>query len=301
MENVDGAQFVFIGGVPRSGTSIFQKILDGHTQIYGGPEFDHIYPTLKLYQSYKNGVEVTKRQKHYYTEKDVLLRFRAFLNEFLEAKLNQEMVSYLSEKTPSNLLVFHQLKEFFPNSKFIWVIRDPRANLYSFNKVQKQNKETNLGKNLYQDLNLINRYIKSGTRFSENYPESILIIYYEDLLLNTESEILKVCEFLSLPYENNMLNTNRKNDMSELAESNVSHTRGFVSKELISGNFENKNVDDWHSKLSKTDLVLSNYYISKFNFHCYNRYSIKKPSKVSFVFHWFLKNGLKRLFGKAVN
>jgi protein-tyrosine sulfotransferase len=134
MENVEGAQYIFIGGVPRSGTSIFQKILDGHSQIYGGPEFDHIYTTLKLYSNYKNGVEVTKRQKHYYSEKEVLQRFRTLLNDFLSTKLNQEKVTYLSEKTPSNLLVFHQLKEIFPKSKFIWVIRDPRANLFSFKK-----------------------------------------------------------------------------------------------------------------------------------------------------------------------
>jgi uncharacterized membrane protein len=168
-------------------------------------------------------------------------------------------------------------------------------------KIQQQNKETFLGRNFYQDLNLINNYIKSGTRFIENYPDSTLLIYYEDLLLNTESEIMRVCDFLSLSFEKNMLHTNRKNDMSELAESNASHLNGFVSKELVAGKLSNENSDEWLTKLSKTDKVLADYYLSKLNFKYLKKYNIKSPTGFSFRFHWLLKNGLKRLFFKIVD
>src|SRR5271157_4464934 len=37
-----GQRLIFVGGTPRSGTTLVQNILDSHPDVCGGPEFDHI-------------------------------------------------------------------------------------------------------------------------------------------------------------------------------------------------------------------------------------------------------------------
>src|SRR5262245_2335183 len=37
-----GERLIFVGGPPRSGTTLVQNMLDCHGEIYGGPEFLHI-------------------------------------------------------------------------------------------------------------------------------------------------------------------------------------------------------------------------------------------------------------------
>jgi hypothetical protein len=38
----DGAGIVFVGGAPRSGTTLMQRILGSHDDVFAGPEFDFI-------------------------------------------------------------------------------------------------------------------------------------------------------------------------------------------------------------------------------------------------------------------
>ena len=49
-------RLIFVGGSPRSGTTLVQRILDCHPEIYGGPEFDFVPSIVDLFQTMRKSI-----------------------------------------------------------------------------------------------------------------------------------------------------------------------------------------------------------------------------------------------------
>ena len=273
----NGSNFIFIGGVPRSGTTIFQKVLDGHSQIYGGPEFDHLPNTTKLYDEFIIGIH-NGRQSCFYSEDDVNKHFSAWISSFFTSKLEREKKNYFSEKTPSNLLVFDKLKMIFPSAKFIWIIRDPRANIHSFRKVynkrKKIGKKTGAGENLIRDLELIALYLKKGEAFMKRHPEDCIMIYYEDFINNPRDEISRVCDFIGLAFEPGMLDTARENETSILMESKIDDIEGFYSPENYKGDLNAGLAGEWKSTMNNRCEKIIGHYLTSEGFSSVKKYNL---------------------------
>ena len=54
----EGERLIFIGGSPRSGTTLIQNILDSHPEIAGGPEFNLIRYFMKFHHDVDNFIEL---------------------------------------------------------------------------------------------------------------------------------------------------------------------------------------------------------------------------------------------------
>ena len=275
----DGGNYVFVGGVPRSGTSIFQKMLDGHSEIYGGPEFDHLPATCKLFSQYVQGIK-NKRQVPFYTEEDAIDHFNTLISDFFDSKLNKEGKQIFSEKTPANLLHFSELIRVFPKAKFIWVVRDPRANVYSFRKVASSRKisksENFIGANIIKDIELMRNYFVAGQKFLSENKERCLIVYYEDLMSRTKEVMLSVCEFLTVDFQEEMLDTERKNDTTDIIEKGADDLKGFVNKDLYEGKVNRSIKDEWRENLSDSAKKLIEHYLSLEHYKVLDRYNLKK-------------------------
>ncbi|MGB0109821.1 MAG: sulfotransferase, partial [Terriglobales bacterium] len=50
------SRLIFVGGSPRSGTTLVQRVLDCHPEIYGGPEFDFVPPIVDLFQEMRRSI-----------------------------------------------------------------------------------------------------------------------------------------------------------------------------------------------------------------------------------------------------
>ena len=133
----DGHRLIFIGGSPRSGTTLLQNMLDSHPLILGGPEFLHLPDIIEL-----------RRKLHYSIGREWISLFctRDDVDRYLISVISKLFLSlsgkyhceFYSEKTPENILVFSELIELFPEAHFIQVIRDPRAILSSMRQVKKR-------------------------------------------------------------------------------------------------------------------------------------------------------------------
>jgi len=117
---------IFVGGVPRSGTTLVRVILDSHPEVFCGTELRAIHALANLWST-ADGSARSLLADYYGVDADLLRRvFAQLILSFLEPAWRASGKRRIAEKTPSNLLVFPQLRLLFPDSPLIHVIRDGR-------------------------------------------------------------------------------------------------------------------------------------------------------------------------------
>jgi len=179
------SRLVFVGGCPRSGTTLVQRILDCHPEIYGGPEFDFVPPVVDLFQGMRRSIHSGRIDA--LVEEDVLMHaFRRLLVTLFMPKLQAKGVSYLSEKTPDNVFAFPWLEEYAPEAKKILVIRDPRDVVSSMLEVggrqrRRQGRAYGFVRDTMAAVDYMNRCLRAGTSFTET-SANCLVVYYEDVV-----------------------------------------------------------------------------------------------------------------------
>jgi hypothetical protein len=195
------SRLIFVGGSPRSGTTLVQRILDCHPEIYGGPEFDFVPPIVDLFQDMRKSIR-SGRIDAFLDEKNLLQAFRCLLVTLLLPKLRAEGVNYLSEKTPSNVLAFEWLEECAPEAKKILVVRDPRDVVSSMLGVGRRQR-LRLGRasksvrDAIAAVDYMNEHLKAGSALAET--AHCLVIYYEDVVSDPLVVANQMYRFIGVP------------------------------------------------------------------------------------------------------
>lgn len=209
MNNAFQARIVFVGGSPRSGTTLVQRLLGAHSQIYAGPEFDYM-PALaalrdKMVASVENG------RISPIADKDIVDdSFRVFVQTIFSAKVFAAGKTIFSEKTPSNLLHFRTLLDLFPDARFIMVVRHPYDIVASMKEVARKHRQ--MGKrppafcsDVQMSAREINRYWHAGFQATLACPGRVHIVNYEDVVEAPSKMASDMCHFLELPEEPDMI------------------------------------------------------------------------------------------------
>lgn len=122
-------------------------------------------------------------------------------------------------------------KTCFPNSAFVYIVRDPRSIYFS----QKNNGSFN------PDLvQLYNNWIKKYERFLRIEAEGqCIVVKYEDLILNAEKVLRRICDFSRTTFSESML--------SHSQSSNTLHInpRGQLSAERVAKPIDQSSLYAW--------------------------------------------------------
>jgi len=121
--------FVFVGGHPRSGTTLMRSMFDVHQDIHCGEE-THIIPKVlgqraQMFHQFKEA-EAT----HLMSESVINAAVADFIAEIV-VKHGSEPKKVYCDKDPFNLSHMAYLSELFPNAKYIFMLRDGRASAHS--------------------------------------------------------------------------------------------------------------------------------------------------------------------------
>ncbi len=215
-------RLIFVGGCPRSGTTLVQRILDCHPEVYGGPEFGFISPIVNLFQYMREEIRRGGSIDAILDEKDLAHAFRCLLVAMLLPKLQDKGASYLSEKTPSNALAFPWLEECAPEAKKILVVRDPRDVVSSMLEVgRRQRRRTGRRLDFVRDtlaaVDYMNQHLRAGIAVAGS-SANCLVIYYEDVVsdplvvANRMYRFIGVREIERLDLENEQFETARNRE-----------------------------------------------------------------------------------------
>lgn len=247
------ARLIFVGGCPRSGTTLLQNILDSHPLILGGPEFLHLHDIIDL-----RGKINTSIAREYIniicTKEEVDGYLASFVEDIFLRLADKKQCEFYSEKTPTNILVFSELIELFPEAHFIQVLRDPRSIVSSMQQVRKRAIEKGLNRpyfieNSRASISYIKRCVAAGFLASKNEPDKVLTIVYEELLGSPEKETQKICKFLGIEWSEKMLYPGEKNHLGEQAIT-VKSGEMWYDKNMYNRNIDAGTTLKWQKNLT---------------------------------------------------
>lgn len=268
-------RLIFVGGSPRSGTTLVQRILDCHPDIYGGPEFDFVPSIVDLFQDMRTSIR-TGRIDSVLNEESLVQAFRSLLVALLIPKLQVEGVSYLSEKTPSNVLAFRWLEECTPEAKKVLVVRDPRDVVSSMLEVgQRQRRRQGQVSWFVRDtiaaVDYMNQCLKAGTTLAET-SANCLVIYYEDVVSEPLAVANRMYRFIGVPEIDRLELENEhfeaaRNQESWIDWATPSTMSGGVAKDRVGAAARRLKRSDWDYICARTlhhPLVTKRYDIPSF-------------------------------------
>jgi hypothetical protein len=192
---------VFIVGMPRSGTSLVEQILDSHPQIHGAGELTDI---AKIAESLSACIDSGTPYPECLGELSTELLDR--IAEPHLAKLRQLNASALriTDKMPHNFLYLGLVQKLFPHARVIHVLRHPLDTCVSifFQEFSSEHAYA-------YDLRHLAGYYQQYERLMQHWERALrlpmLEVRYEDLVDNQERESRRMLEFLGLPWDRQCL------------------------------------------------------------------------------------------------
>jgi hypothetical protein len=202
----------FIGGMPKSGTTWLQLLLDAHPAVScrGEGHFcDRLRPLLKSALSRHNAVLQMKNTTIF---KD-LEGYPGFSNAHLQFLLTAAVTLLMAEagggapivgeKTPDNLLSFPTLQAMFPAARFVIMIRDGRDCAVSswFHNLRINPEKTRSRFAEFPDFidtaaSAWAACIDTGLSFAAANPTTCATVSYESLMAAPDATLARLFAFL---------------------------------------------------------------------------------------------------------
>lgn len=258
VENISGIQPIFIVGMPRSGSTLIEQILDCHPHVLGGGEQLLLGETIDEFlgdETFDKFIGLSPDQLISVGDK-YLKKLR---------KLAPRNTSFVVDKMPANFFYLGAIRSMLPGAKIIHSMRNPLDSCFScFGKLFKD--EMNFTYSLKELGEYYTRYADLMGYWHEVLPANfILDVSYEMLVDNFEEEIRRILDFVGLPWSDQCLafhENKRRSKTASVAQIqkplyNTSVGRGvhygvyLNDIKLLVGNKYNEQVDKWCLKNKK--------------------------------------------------
>lgn len=316
-------QLHFIIGIGRSGTTILNKILNAHPFIHSLPEAIFLVFFLKDFKDVKvftsKQIELIFEQIRVFSLSHPLIGYEfdreAVKNKVIEIAASKELsyeqlckiiysefkvvgndkssAGILIDKNPSYTIFVNEIAETLPEAKFIFLLRDYRANILS-RKQSVDLKSPNVAFNAYR-WKLFNSIAYD---FSKKYQDKVLLLKYEDLVVNSEKEIIRICEFLGVNSRDIKMESVQgdKVNLSEYKIDSKYEERFKKKYSDLNKPLNSARLNSWETQLTQTeikicDVICSNFatglgYISFIKLSGYDKLKVKFKNIVPIFKAW---------------
>jgi Tfp pilus assembly protein PilF len=201
------ARPIFIVGLPRSGTTLVERILGSHSNVFAAGELNHFAAALVSAALTKTGGRPLPRPELVATTRE--LDFAALGADYLErTRPATAQLSHFTDKMPLNYLYCGLIRRALPNAPIVHVTRHPMASCYAMFKTLFKD-----GYPFSYDLNDIARYYVGYRRLMDHWrrsmPGVIYDISYERLVRDPENESRRLLAACGLEWQRECLEFHR--------------------------------------------------------------------------------------------
>jgi len=206
-----GHDLIFIVSLPRSGSTLLQRLLAGHPEVGAASE-----PWLLLHPAYgrrSTGI-VTEYDAdwaalavneflHNYTDGDSAYDdgVRAFAQAIYRNAMQRAGVTRFIDKTPRYVMILDELQRWFPAARFVFLLRHPLAVLASIVNTQVNHDLTSLER----FRNELLRGPQALVAGMQARGQQASVVRYEQLVAAPEDTLRALCTELGLEFQPDML------------------------------------------------------------------------------------------------
>lgn len=214
---------IFVVGAQRSGTTLLASLLAAHPQLSSGPEAkvfekltraqleaataDDAWPRLAVGALARVRLSGERVIDLFDLSEDTLFSYlehrshtaAAMLAALFEADGRLPAGGRWVEKTPNHLEHLDTIMREFPDARIVRVLRDPRDVAASQAKVPWASSSRLTNAWLWRE------FIQRTRPQVDCHSKAILTVRYEDLLMDPETTMRRVCAHVSVPFEPAML------------------------------------------------------------------------------------------------
>lgn len=235
---ISDENLILIGCFPRSGSTLLSNLLKEHSKIIAGEREINIFQDIKNKRKMKSAFDLNKREiGNIEGKSNGLVDFSEKILGIVKEKKEGEIILL---KQPKHLIFIREIFKYYPNAKFIHIVRDGRDATMSqrYYLLPPGKKEWPYEWCCRQWATFIERAIKF--RKDPRYLE----IYYENLVKNPFEVLGKITKFLDL--ESIPLRKIKKAHKNFKIKKTPTHKN--VAKPI-----SKKNVNKWLNKMTSKD------------------------------------------------
>jgi hypothetical protein len=192
---------IFLVGSVRSGTTLLRLMLDHHSELAFFHEFPFAveripeagWPELQGYYEFLQGNRIFQDGQ---LEIDPRLDYPQLMNSFLRQKRDRDHKRVVGATVHVH---FDRLLRIWPDARFIHIVRDGRD-------VARSRVELGWAGNMYTGVQTWIDAEQLWEKVRDEVPASRRIeLKYEDLVTDAPGELTRICDFLDLAYDPQML------------------------------------------------------------------------------------------------
>jgi tetratricopeptide (TPR) repeat protein len=189
---------IFIVGLPRSGTTLVDRILSSHSRVRSAGELNDFALALVAAVRRENGMMQLPRRE--LVARSAHLDFAALGRDYLSRARAGVGEGRFTDKMPLNYLYCGLIRRALPNAKIVHLTRHPMAAGYAMYKTLFKD-----GYPFSYDLDEIAKYYVSYRRLMEHWcatmPDAIYSVSYENLVADQLNETRRLLAYCGLEWQ----------------------------------------------------------------------------------------------------
>ena len=273
---------LFIVGSPRSGTTLLRLMFNSHSEI-AIPDETNIFGWIYERPFYKSFMPLRSKENQLLCKalgNKIVEEFDAL--PYIKRKNTKDIVDFLfgkyaekcgkkywGEKTPGHSKYITEIKDIYPRSTIIYMVRDPRAVVASSKRYTKQKRGGTKDFWMHSDISESIKMWKNSITPSMNNRDKVLFVLYETLVSKPEKVLRNITGNIGITYEETMLEYYKNSD-ENLAVKIDGEVAKWHKETLKKAN--TKNIDKWKKELSVDEIREIESRLEKyFTFFNYNK------------------------------
>ena len=254
---------IFIGGIPKSGTSLIRTLVGLHPSIYGGDGFETNWFSDDFLNNWKN--PNSKKQEwlrkwhnvkieEYHIIKNNSSSGVNYFNNFMNYCTIRGKKYRWIEKSTDNLSNYDMIDNHWSNFIFINCLRDYKDIYASW---KSKSTGTLMNYDVYQFVDRVKKSYTSilGSTFKGN--SNYIEIKYEDIVTNTEINLKKIINFIDEKWIDG-LHDFRGNPKELKKVKKIIQSKGSKTSESLSKPIFTTSINQWHNILNNVEIDVIN-------------------------------------------